>query len=78
MPIAQEKMILGDIVYELSVRDGSIRYYGGFFCKACWEGRVKYDPLLPTANEAMSNAQQRATAHHLDIHANRLPQNSQD
>ena len=52
------------VQYELSVRRERDEFFGAFFCKRCHEGWVGYDPRMPTADDALKDAKDRAAIHH--------------
>ena len=69
----KEDMPLDGIVYEITVRDEVMGYYGAWFCKSCWRGGVKYE-LLPLIAQATEEAKTRAESHHSRTHQTTRPE----
>jgi len=67
MKTAERIHQIEEVEYELAVRDESTGYFGSWFCRACWKGGVVYD-LMPSVNDAMTQAEQRANDHHESAH----------
>lgn len=67
MKAAEQIKTIDDVEYEFAVRDETTGYFGTWFCRACWRGGVEHD-LLPSIDEAMTDAERRATIHHENEH----------
>jgi hypothetical protein len=67
MAVARKMLSIGGIEYELQVRDELTGYYGACFCRACHEGRVRYD-LVPSVKAAFQQAEAYAKLHHAEKH----------
>jgi hypothetical protein len=67
MKTAERIHQIEEVEYDLSVRYESAGYFGSWFCRECWKGGVVYD-LMPSVNDAMTQAEQRAIAHHESAH----------
>jgi hypothetical protein len=67
MKAAERIKQIDGVEYELAVRDEITGYFGSWFCRKCWLGGVKYD-LLPTVDDAMTQAEHGAITHHEAAH----------
>ena len=74
MKVKTQHKQIDSIEFELTVRDESAGYFGAWFCPECWSGGVKYE-LLPTVDDAMSQAEQGAIQHHESVHKSHRPAN---
>lgn len=67
MKVAEQRMQITGVDYELAVRDEATGYFGTWFCRKCWVGGVKYD-LRAEIGEAMAQAECGALLHHESKH----------
>ena len=69
MKASEQVKTIDGVDYEFAVRDVTTGYFGTWFCRSCWRGGLQYD-LMPSIDDAITDAERRAIEHHESEHSN--------